>query len=186
LIFRVDLPPTIGSHPGSRTNAVGTSATFSVTAAGTLPLRYQWLKNGIALVDGGNVSGATAATLMLVNVQPGDAGDFAVVVTNNFGSVTSSVAVLTVSVDMDGDGVRDSEDQCPNTAPGAVVDEHGCSIQQRVPCAEPRVGEKWKNHGEYVSTVIKTVTEWLERGIISEEQAEQLVHTAARSNCGKR
>ena len=186
LIFRVDLPPTIGSHPGSRTNAVGTSATFSVTAAGTLPLRYQWLKNGIALVDGGNVSGTSTSTLTLASVQQGDAGEFAVVVTNNFGSVTSFVALLTVSVDMDGDGVMDDADECPNTAPGAVVDEHGCSIQQRVPCAGPRVGATWKNHGQYVSALVNILSEWLERGVISEAQAEEILQEGARSNCGKR
>jgi len=39
-----------------------------------------------------------------------------------------------VLLDSDGDGVPDCRDECPDTAPGAVVDERGCSIEQLVPC----------------------------------------------------
>jgi uncharacterized repeat protein (TIGR03803 family) len=188
LIFRIDLPPNIGSQPSSRTNSVGTTATFSVTAVGTLPLGYQWLKDGAMLVDGGNVSGASTATLTLANVQAGDAGDFRVIVTNNFGSVTSAVATLSisVSVDQDDDGIVDGEDECPNTPPGAVVDEGGCSLEQRVPCEGPRQGGRWRNHGQHLTAVIKLTSDWLARGIISEQQGEKIIGTAARSNCGRR
>src|SRR5207249_8785497 len=36
--------------------------------------------------------------------------------------------------DEDKDGVPDSRDQCPGTAPGAIVNADGCSIDQLVPC----------------------------------------------------
>src|SRR5262249_7141963 len=39
-------PPVIGTQPLSRTNIVGTTATFSVSAFGPDPLTYQWRKNG--------------------------------------------------------------------------------------------------------------------------------------------
>ena len=70
----------------------GGTATFSVMAAGTGPLNYQWS------FDGTNLDGATSPSLMLTNVQPAQAGNYAVLVTNLSGSVLSSNAVLTISV----------------------------------------------------------------------------------------
>jgi sugar lactone lactonase YvrE len=87
---------TITNQPASRANVVGTMATFSVGVGGVTLSSYQWLKNGVIMTNGGNVSGSTAATLNLSNVQHADAASYAVVVTNVAGSVTSSPAVLTV------------------------------------------------------------------------------------------
>ena len=84
------VPPSIASQPQSRTNVVGTSATFSVAASGTAPLNYQWQ------LDGGNIPGAVGISLLLTNVHAADAGNYSVMVTNVAGSVTSAVAVLTV------------------------------------------------------------------------------------------
>lgn len=86
--------PIIVVPPQSITVAVGSNATFAVSAtstiAGTGPLTYQWLRSGT------NLPGATSSNLTLVNVQPGDSGDYSVRVSNNAGSTTSAVAVLTV------------------------------------------------------------------------------------------
>ena len=90
-------PPTIILEPASQSVDEGNSVTFSVMAAGTLPLSCQWRKNGVDLSDGGNVFGATGAALTLSNLQTNDAGDYQVVVTNIEGSATSAVANLTVS-----------------------------------------------------------------------------------------
>jgi len=86
--------------------------------------------------------------------------------------------------DLDGDGVPDSADLCPDTIPGAVVNAHGCSLDQLVPCAGPATGGTWRNHGAYVSTLARAVTEFLADGLISEQQAEELVTDAAQSSCG--
>jgi hypothetical protein len=83
-------PPVITVQPQSRTNISGYPAIFNVTASGSFPLRYQWNFNGT------NINGATNATLTLANVQPADAGIYVVTVTNLYGSVLSSNAVLTV------------------------------------------------------------------------------------------
>ena len=91
-LLTVWVPPAIVTQPQSTTNVVGTTASFSVTASGTAPLSYQWLSNGT------NVTGATGTNLSLNNVQVGQAGSYAVVVTNVAGSVTSAVALLTVWV----------------------------------------------------------------------------------------
>jgi uncharacterized repeat protein (TIGR01451 family) len=86
------VPPAITTAPSNQTAVAGTSASFSVTATGTAPLGYQWTFNTTPL------TGATANTLLLAAVQPAQAGSYAVVITNVAGSVTSSVASLTVLV----------------------------------------------------------------------------------------
>lgn len=88
--------PDISSQPASRTNAVYTTATFSVGLSGVPPFSYQWYKGASPLSNGGNIAGATNATLTLSQVIHADAGAYSVVVTNNSGSVTSTVANLTV------------------------------------------------------------------------------------------
>lgn len=84
-------PPVITVQPAGQTVAVGATATFSVAATGTAPLSYQWRK------EGANLSGATNSAYAVSNVQTSNAGSFSVVVTNAFGSVTSSNVALTVS-----------------------------------------------------------------------------------------
>ncbi len=88
--------PTISSQPTSRTNIAGTTATFSVTADGAPPISYQWKKGGVSMSNGGNISGATSATLTLSTVSQTDAANYTVVVSNASGSVTSSTAALVV------------------------------------------------------------------------------------------
>ena len=83
--------PQILTQPQSETVTVGTNVTFSVTATGVPAPTYQWNNSGAA------ISGATASTLTLNNVQTGSAGTYTVVVTNLLGSVTSNPATLTVN-----------------------------------------------------------------------------------------
>jgi hypothetical protein len=89
-------PPVITQQPVSRTNLVGTTATFSATVIGAAPNYYQWRKGGLPLAYGGNISGVTNLTLTLTNVQMADAGDFDLVVSNSYGAATSQVATLVV------------------------------------------------------------------------------------------
>ena len=89
-------PPTISSQPSVQNVSAGSGAAFTVGAGGTIT-GYQWRKNGVNLVNGGNVSGATSATLSLSNVQGGDAANYDVVVSNGAGPVVSSAAALLVA-----------------------------------------------------------------------------------------
>ena len=82
--------PAIVSQPSSLAVDPGATATFAVAANGTVPITYQWRRNGNAL------PGATGTTLTLTNVQAADAGTYSVTVTNALGSVTSDPAALTV------------------------------------------------------------------------------------------
>ncbi len=92
--FSVVSPPYITAQPSSLTNAAGTTATFAVTAAGFPPPAYQWQMNGTNLTDGGRVSGTISNLLTIASVGMADAGSYTVVLTNLYGSVTSSVATL--------------------------------------------------------------------------------------------
>jgi glucose/arabinose dehydrogenase len=85
-------PPSITAHPANRTAAPGSSVTFSVTASGAAPLRYQWQRNGT------NITGATSPSYTIASVSAGDNGArFRAIVSNDHGSATSNEAVLTVS-----------------------------------------------------------------------------------------
>ena len=92
LTFSTSGPPTISSQPQNLTVAQGSNATFSVSLNGTAPFSYQWR------FGGGDLAGATQSAYTRTNAQPADAGGYSVCVTNSFGSVTSSVANLTVIV----------------------------------------------------------------------------------------
>src|SRR6266404_4461645 len=84
--------PTITTAPLNQTVTAGQTASFTVVAAGTAPLGYQWQKNGV------NIAGATAASYTTPLTTTADSGStFAVVVTNTAGTVTSSAATLTVN-----------------------------------------------------------------------------------------
>src|SRR5208282_5304049 len=62
------------NQPTNQVVTVGGTASFNVTASGTLPWSYQWSFNGT------NIIGATNATLTLNNVQLSQAGNYAVLV----------------------------------------------------------------------------------------------------------
>ncbi len=84
--------PTV-TQPASVTVPLGQTATFSVSAAGTGTLTYQWFKNGVA------ISGATSSTYTTPPTVAGDSGSvFTVSVSNSVGSVTSGPATLTVQL----------------------------------------------------------------------------------------
>lgn len=91
-LLTVKAPPVIASQPQSAVATAGNSASFAVGATGSLPLRYQWRRNGAPLAN------ATNSSLTLLSVQAGDAGDYTAVITNVWGAITSSVASLTVNL----------------------------------------------------------------------------------------
>lgn len=88
----VNAPPTVTTQPISQAACAGKSVLFTTSATGTAPLSYQWQKNGA------DIPGATTAMYTINGVVPADAGSYAVVVRNPCGSVTSSIAVLSMDV----------------------------------------------------------------------------------------
>jgi phospholipase/lecithinase/hemolysin len=83
--------PTITVQPINQTASLFADAVFRVTAAGDVPLSYQWQFNRT------NLANMTQMALNLTNIQRANAGDYDVIVANSSGSVTSRVATLTIT-----------------------------------------------------------------------------------------
>lgn len=83
-------PPIVLQPPRSQTVAVGRFLDLTVTATGSLPLSYQWSFGNTVL------AGASNTSLALTDVRVSQSGPYRVVVTNAFGAVTSTAAMLNV------------------------------------------------------------------------------------------
>jgi alpha-tubulin suppressor-like RCC1 family protein len=88
--LQVNVPIFLTEQPQSQDVGIGGTATFRVTAGGTPPIRYYWRKSGT------NIPGANGSTYTILNVQSNHAGNYSVLVSNDFASVLSTTAVLTV------------------------------------------------------------------------------------------
>ncbi len=104
LIFQISdtnfIPPyflSLSNAPPSLTNVlVGASVSLTNFAQGLNPLSLQWLRNGTNLGDGGDILGSLTTNLIFTNVSPNDVGSYSLLISNIWGSATSSVTVLTV------------------------------------------------------------------------------------------
>jgi hypothetical protein len=84
------IAPTISSDPRSATVYEQWPATFSVSGSGSPAPTFQWQKNGLT------IAGATTSACTFTSVSAADAGEYLAVLSNSAGSITSSVATLTV------------------------------------------------------------------------------------------
>lgn len=82
--------PLITQQPQSTNGYAGSNVTFTVTASGTLPMSYQWRFEGLDLPQ------RTNNWLTLGGLSTNSIGAYVVVITNNYGAVTSEVAHLQV------------------------------------------------------------------------------------------
>ncbi|RYG58867.1 glucose dehydrogenase, partial [bacterium] len=90
--YTLQTAPQITAQPQNQTAPIGGSATFTIGATGSAPLRFQWQRNGE------NISGATSSTYTASNVPATYNGSlYRVVVSNGFGTATSNAATLTVT-----------------------------------------------------------------------------------------
>jgi VCBS repeat protein/ASPIC/UnbV protein/Ig-like domain-containing protein/thrombospondin type 3 repeat protein len=85
-------PIVIIQQPQSRTIPRGSNVTFQVIAEGSTPIDYQWLLNGAEITD------ATNSSLVITNAQVAHEGTYTVLLSNSYGSVSSSSAALAVLV----------------------------------------------------------------------------------------
>ena len=86
------LPLSITVQPKPIIAWPGGSATFTLTVGGLPPFTFQWLDNSNNFIFGNNTN-----SLVLSNVQVSQFGNYSVIVTNDYTSVTSSVAALKFS-----------------------------------------------------------------------------------------
>jgi hypothetical protein len=85
------IPAMVFGQPGSASISSGGSTTFTVLAAGTPPLFYQWRRGGAA------IPGATSSSYLISNAEGYQVGSYSVVVSNAFGSAVSANATLTIT-----------------------------------------------------------------------------------------
>ncbi len=100
--------PTIVSHPQSQQVSIGQTATFSALSTSTQAV-YQWLRNGVEMIEGPRFMGVNTPVLTIMQVGPEDFADYSVRVSNCDGEVVSATAVLTVEtcddIDFNNNGV---------------------------------------------------------------------------------
>jgi hypothetical protein len=131
----VHAPPIILSNPTNLLVTIDSNAVFTVVASGSAPLNYRWFFNTTNLV-----AGATTDTLLLTHVQNSSAGQYHVVVTNDFGQAASSSASLdVVPYDSDNDGIPDEYER-----------QHGLIVGVNDAAADPD-GDGMSNLDEYLS-----------------------------------
>jgi hypothetical protein len=83
--------PSITMQPENQTVTVGSAAVFALSATGSAPLNYQWLKNGTA------IPGATSPSYTTPTAGGSDNNSqFRAVVSNAAGTIISSTVTLTV------------------------------------------------------------------------------------------
>ncbi len=94
--MKVFSPPAILTQPANFKIVAGNNAVFTIVAAGTPPLSYQWNKNGLAITD------ATNTALAFTNVQEIGTNKYTCTVTNVVGTVTTSTdqGLLVVTSDL--------------------------------------------------------------------------------------
>ncbi|MEI7730622.1 MAG: Ig-like domain repeat protein [Verrucomicrobiota bacterium] len=98
--------PVITRDPSGLAVRPGQPVQLQVGAAGATPMSYRWAKNGATIV------GASNSTYSIASATTANAGTYLVIVTNIYGSATSSPALLVV------DGVKPT---ITITAPAARV-----------------------------------------------------------------
>ncbi|MGA3163114.1 MAG: immunoglobulin domain-containing protein, partial [Verrucomicrobiota bacterium] len=90
----VTSPPLITTEPLSATVGTNGSCAFFVTTVG-FGQHYQWYRNGIQMVNGGNISGATKSMLVISPAGDSDqatsVNGYSVIITGTGGYTTNSV-----------------------------------------------------------------------------------------------
>jgi hypothetical protein len=84
--------PTVSISPANLVVLLGSNAVLTANAVGLPPLAYQWLSNSFPILN------ATNSTYLILGASLSEAGNYSVIVTNLYGSATSSVATVTVVV----------------------------------------------------------------------------------------
>jgi hypothetical protein len=175
-------PPLIFAHPASQTVPLGGAANFSVVAGGSLPLSYQWSKGGAPIPQ------ATNASLTLATVQTNDGGLYSVLITNLYGSLVSSNALLTVQVPL------------PPTVPAGPVPAHlatGVSVHTllswnsnaTLALIDPALANpsgKLNAHGQGLGAEPVKKFSWFQNGVALKEGVwiEEPVNPPARQSLG--
>ncbi|HNQ89229.1 MAG TPA: immunoglobulin domain-containing protein [Verrucomicrobiota bacterium] len=83
-------PRVLAQSIFNATRAIGGWVNYSVTAGGSAPISHQWKKGAAP------IAGATDSVLKLRNLQPSDAGDYSVTLTNPYGATNTTAGTVSV------------------------------------------------------------------------------------------
>lgn len=99
VVSAVPVPPSISTQPQNQTVTAGDIASFTVVAAGSNPLSYQWksVSGGVTNNIAGSVTGTNTATVTFPIATLAQSGNYVVIVTNAFGTNSSVQVTLTVN-----------------------------------------------------------------------------------------
>jgi hypothetical protein len=87
----IPMAPLIVADPLAVDAFTGETITLTPLVTGSLPLTYQWRRNGA------DITGATAVSLVVSNAQPSNGGTYSVVVRNSAGEAVSGDVAVNVS-----------------------------------------------------------------------------------------
>lgn len=88
----------IDEQPRNGIILLGNTHTISIKASGS-QLSYQWQKDGLDLIDDGNIAGSQTANLNFTAITAGDAGTYTCIISNSCNSVTSESSTLVTTSD---------------------------------------------------------------------------------------
>jgi len=162
------------NHDGQWTATLG--ATGTAGWGETNPLNPD--TDGDGLTDSTEVNHLSTSPLD-TDTDDGGVSDGTEVLVDGTDPLVGADDGTTPDPDSDGDGVPDGQDLCPGTAPGAVVDPSGCSIDDLCPCDDP-----WANPGAYIGCVTATAGGFVQQGLLQPNQLGAIVSAAAQSSCG--
>lgn len=80
--------------------------------------------------------------------------------------------------------MEDGQDSCAGTAPGLLILANGCSSPQHLELRCPTAAA-YRNHGQYVQCVAHEAEAQRTAGLISAQEKDAMVATAANSQVGK-
>jgi hypothetical protein len=89
--------PAFTTQPSPQIVTVGSNVTLTAAVIASPAATYQWNKDGVAVSNGGRVSGATSAAMTITGATAADTGNYTLVATNTAGATTSTGAMLTVN-----------------------------------------------------------------------------------------
>ena len=83
--------PSIFTPQANQTVIAGSPVTLTVSAIGSTPMTFQWLRDGVP------VAGATSSSLSLADARTAVSGSYVLRITNFAGTITSAPSLLTVN-----------------------------------------------------------------------------------------
>ena len=150
LLTVVDSAPIIASHPINQIGYLGRTNSFTVAADGAIPLTYQWRFMAT------NLPGATNPTLTIAPIKLSVAGDYSVVISNQFGFALSSNASLAVPAVIGWGNATFGQNEPPPDASNIVALSEGAGHSLTLRSDGRVIG--WGNNQDGESTLPSPVT----------------------------